>query len=177
MVRHNEAGDVQGTSTINFEGFTQTAQFVDEVFPSSAGARGFLAVSSLDAFQILVLDQTGSLLSTSSALPGMLERDLTIELPGDTTEWTLRLVQEGYFLYGLTSMKDQDFYTLTTGVRLGGILQLNVLDLSGAPGNLCLLANTANLDDVQGSVTVIASDGAVAETGTFELSKPSQAPF
>ena len=117
------------------------------------------------------------MLSTSVSLPGVLERELTIESSDETSGWTLRLVQDGYFLYGLTKMQGEDIYSLATGLWLGGILQINMLSFDDRPLNLCLLATSGDLTAAQGSVTIIAHGGTVTDTGTFEMSKPSQAPF
>lgn len=177
MVRHDEAGNVKASSQIEFQGFTQTARFVDEAFPSSRNTRGFLKLSSPDSFQILILNQNGSLLSTSVSMPGLLERNLSIETSGESSDWTLRLIQEGFFLYGLTSMPGEEAYSLATGIWLGGMLQINMFGFDQGPLNYAFLATSGDLTAAQGTVTVLAHDGTVVDTGTFQMTKPSQAPF
>lgn len=132
---------------------------------------------------MLVLNQDvqSLLLSTSIAMPGVLERLIEIDIPGgETTQWILRLVQDGFFLYGSADEIGGE-PTFASGILTDGFFQLTIhlVSQDGQSLVISLLDSDApdSFEDFSGSATQLQEDGAVSETGTFEITRPDNAQF
>ncbi|HLV00691.1 MAG TPA: hypothetical protein VKZ59_05460, partial [Acidobacteriota bacterium] len=179
----DQDGNQVDTKTLEFGEFEQRSVFLHDEFPAALGQRGFVTVEAPAEFHMLVLNQDvqSLLLSTSVAMPGVLERLVEINIPqGETSQWVLRLVQDGFFLYGSADEVGGE-PTFASGILTDGFFQLNIHLVSQTNESLviCLLANEApnSFEGFSGSATQLQQDGSVSETGTFEVTRPDNAQF
>ena len=90
----DEGGQELETKQEAFDSMTQRALFVDELFPTSKGSRGSLRIDATEPFFGLSLDQNGLLLSSGGLFPGVIEREIVVDLSFAVLLGTLRLVQD-----------------------------------------------------------------------------------
>ena len=188
---HDEAGQELESKQEAFNLMTQRALFVDELFPASQGSRGSLLIDATEPFFGLSLDQNGLLLSSGGLFPGVIEREIVVDLQFAVLLGTLRVVQEGPLLTGTIRLRDS-----ATGVEgplepISGVFfgaagtEQYFLLLSWGAGITQLLV-TDRLDrnlegDAIGVVRSVISTGlsigAIFATGLFQLSKKESAQF
>ena len=92
---HDEAGQELESKQEAFDGMTQRTLFVDELFPASQGSRGSLRIDATEPFFGLSLDQNGLLLASGGLFPGVIEREIIVDLSLAVLLGTLRLVKNG----------------------------------------------------------------------------------
>jgi hypothetical protein len=157
--------------SIRFSQVSQKAEFVDELFPELANKKGFLKLTSTDSFELLVLNQNGTILSTGAGLPEILEQTYTIYAT-DTTQWILRLLHTGNYLTGVAQrLGNSPILLYASGLLTEGNVQITIYATDPSNGNvvdICLLGpSDTNLTVAQGNVVIVGEDGGIIDSGTF----------
>ncbi len=187
---HDESGQELEMKQEAFDNMTQKALFVDELFPSSAGSRGSLRINATEPFFGLSLDQNGLLLSSGGLFPGVIEREITVDLGFAVLRGTLRLIQNGPLLTGTIRLWDattgEGPIEPVSGVFFGAAgTEQYFLQLSWGAGITQLLISD-NMDrNLEGQTIGIVksvistgfSIGATFATGLFQFSKKDSAQF
>ncbi len=187
---HDEGGQELEAKQEGFNNMTQRALFVDELFPSTVGSRGSLRIDATEPFFGLALDQNGILLSSGGLFPGVIEREITVDLGFAVLLGTLRLIQNGPLLTGTIRLRDattgEGPLEPVSGVFFGAAgTEQYFLQLSWGAGITQLLI-TDNMDrNMEGQTIGIVksiistgfSVGATFATGLFQLSKKDSAQF
>lgn len=170
--RFSQDGTFEDEETISFDSFSQTARFVDEVFPGARSVRGFIEASSEGSFEMLPLNQDGTNLSPAPLLTGAMEGTLILRLLR-TIEGTISLTREGDCLFGVAHLPSSHTPTLATGALREGKLFLSLHskhpESDQAIETLLLATTVGPLEGASGSAIVMDESGAVQERGTFEL--------
>ena len=187
---HDEGGQELETKQEAFNNMTQRALFVDELFPSTVGSRGSLRIDATEPFFGLALDQNGILLPSGGLFPGVIEREITIDLGFAVLLGTLRLIQNGPLLTGTIRLRDaatgEGPIEPVAGVFFGvAETQQYFLQLSWGAGITQLLITDAMDRNLEGQTigvvrSVIStgfSIGAIFATGLFQFSKKESAQF
>lgn len=188
---HDEAGQELESRQEAFNGMTQRALFVDELFPASQGSRGSLRIDATGPFFGLSLDQNGLLLASGGLFPGVIEREIVVDLRFAVLIGTLRLIQDGPLLTGTIRLRDgatglEGPIEPISGVFFGAAgTEQYFLQLSWGAGVTQLLI-TDNMDRnlegqaigvVRSFISTGFSLGAIFATGLFQFSKKDSAPF
>jgi hypothetical protein len=172
VTRHTLEGTLLEEQTIPFDNFTQSAKYIEELFPASKNERGMIRIRSENTFQVLAMNQNGPILSTCPNFPGVMERELVLHF-SETTEWILRLISHGDLLLGIAQSQDSTLPILVTGALQNGKLYLGIHTF--VPGSddgleILLMADSEDrLLDLTGIAVGIRGVGSIWDSGTFEL--------
>lgn len=174
VTRHNLEGDVLEEKIMPFDNYTQTARYIEELFPASKNERGMIRIRSENTFQVLALNQNGPILSTCPNFPGVVERELVLNFT-ETTHWVLRLISHGDLLFGIAQSQDSTLPILATGALQNGKFYLGIHTFNSDTNEaleILLMANSDNrLFNLDGTATGIYENGSIWDTGTF-ITKP-----
>ena len=188
---HDQSGQELETKQEPFDSMMQKALFVDELFPASQGTRGALRINATEPFFGLALDQNGQLLSSGGLFPGVIEREIIVDLQFAVLVGTLRVIQNGPLLTGTIRLRDsvtglEGPIEPISGVFFGAAgTEQYFLELSWGAGITQLLLSD-NMDrNLEGQVIGVVKStlstgfnlGVPFASGFFQLSKKDSAQF